>query len=323
MNAYRTRKRMKSIAFSSAFYLLLIGLMYIFLFPLLTIVIAAIQDPSSVMDPTVMWVPKKLSLEPLKKAMELMHFWPAMGKSLLITLLSTAGTCISCSLAAYGLSRYKFPGRNLLFGLAVLTIVVPPVILTNPAFVNFRYFNPLGIFSLTSSLTGIGSVNLLDTIWTFVFPAFLGVGLRGGLFIFIFRQFFLDAPKELEEAARIDGCGALRTFVRIIVPLAVPVFVTVILFSFIWHWNDYYYSASYFLNGVRPITVEFSDIGTGLYSSGLASGTGTGDISGTGATLARSYIMAGALLTIAVPLTLYVFLQRFFTESIERTGIVG
>lgn len=190
MNAYRTRKRMKSIAFSSAFYLLLIGLMYIFLFPLLTIVIAAIQDPSSVMDPTVMWVPKKLSLEPLKKAMELMHFWPAMGKSLLITLLSTAGTCISCSLAAYGLSRYKFPGRNLLFGLAVLTIVVPPVILTNPAFVNFRYFNPLGIFSLTSSLTGIGSVNLLDTIWTFVFPAFLGVGLRGGLFIFIFRQFF-------------------------------------------------------------------------------------------------------------------------------------
>ena len=323
MNVYHTKKRLTSAGFHVLFYLLLIGLMYIFLFPLLTIVIAGIQDPQSVMDPTVMWVPKKLSLEPLRTAMEMMNFWPAIGKSLSITLLSTAGTCVSCSLAAYGISRYKFPGKNLIFGLAILTIVVPPIILTNPAFVNFRYFNPLGIFTLTSPLTGYTSVNLLNTIWTFVFPAFLGVGLRGGLFIFIFRQFFMGAPKELEEAARIDGCGPIRTFVRIIVPLAVPVFVTVILFSFIWHWNDYYYSASYFLEGARPITVEFSDIGTALYSSGLASGTGTGEISGTGATIARSYIMAGALLTISIPLTLYVFLQRFFTESIERTGIVG
>ncbi len=323
MKAVRIGRRLKAVVFHLFITLLLIGLMYIFLFPLLTIIVAAFQAPDSVLDPTVMWVPKKLSLEPLKTAMELMRFWPSVGKSMAITILSTAGTCISCSLAAYGLSRYKFPGKNLIFGLAVLTIVVPPIILTNPAFVDFRYFDPLKIFTLTSPLTGYTSVNLLDTIWTFVFPAFLGVGLRGGLFIFIFRQFFLGAPRELEEAARIDGCGAMRTFLRIIVPLAVPVFVTVILFSFIWHWNDYYYSASYFINGVRPITVELNDIGATLYSAGIVGSMSGGDISQTGATATRSYIMSGALLTVSVPLALYIFLQRFFTESVERTGIVG
>lgn len=323
MKAVRIGRRLKAVVFHLFITLLLIGLMYIFLFPLLTIIVAAFQAPDSVLDPTVMWVPKKLSLEPLKTAMELMRFWPSVGKSMAITILSTAGTCISCSLAAYGLSRYKFPGKNLIFGLAVLTIVVPPIILTNPAFVDFRYFDPLKIFTLTSPLTGYTSVNLLDTIWTFVFPAFLGVGLRGGLFIFIFRQFFLGAPRELEEAARIDGCGAMRTFLRIIVPLAVPVFVTVILFSFIWHWNDYYYSASYFINGVRPITVELNDIGATLYSAGIVGSMSGGNISQTGATATRSYIMSGALLTVSVPLALYIFLQRFFTESVERTGIVG
>lgn len=323
MNVYIMRKRGKRLIFHLAFYLLLIGLMYIFLFPLITIVIAAIQSPASADDPTVMWVPKELSLVPMKTAIELMQFWPAAGKSLLITLLSTLGTCFSCSLAAYGLARYRFTGKNLIFALAVLTIIVPPIILTNPAFIHFRYFDPLKIFSLTAPLTGYGSVNLLNTIWTFVFPAFLGVGLRGGLFIFIFRQFFLGMPRELEEAARIDGCGPLKTFLRVIVPLSIPVFITVILFSFIWHWNDYYYSASYFITGVRPLMVEFSDIGTGLYSAGLAGGTGTGEISGTGATAARSYIMAGALLTTSLPLLLYTFLQRYFVESVDRTGIVG
>lgn len=323
MRAVYIKRRLKEIVLNLCIALLLIGLMYIFLFPLITIVVAAFQAPEAVTDPTVKWIPKKLSLDAMKTAMELMKFWPTMGKSLTITLLSTAGTCISCSLTAYGLARYQFPGKKIIFGLAILTIVVPSIILTNPSFVNFRYFDPLKIFTLTSSITGYTSVNLLDTIWTFVFPAFLGVGLRGGLFIFIFRQSFQGMPKELEEAARIDGCGPMRTFLRIIVPLAVPVFVTVILFSFIWHWNDYYYSASYFINGVRPITVEFNDLSASLYSAGMIGSMSGGEISRASATATRSYIMSGALLSISVPLLLYIFLQRFFTESVERTGIVG
>ena len=317
------KKHFKKTLLNAVIAILLIGLMYIFLFPLITILVAAFQAPEAVTDPTVKWVPKELSLEAMKTAVELMHFWPAAGKSMAISLLSTLGTCIACSLTAYGLARYEFRGKKLIFGLAILTIVVPPIILTNPAFVNFRYFDPLKIFTLTSPVTGYTSINLLDTIWTFVLPAFLGVGLRGGLFIFIFRQSFQGMPKELEEAAQIDGCGPLKTFLRIIVPLAVPVFVTVILFSFIWHWNDYYYSAAYFVNGIRPITVEFNDLGATLYSAGFIGSMSGGEVSSASATAMRSYIMSGALLSISVPLILYIFLQRFFTESVERTGIVG
>lgn len=320
MQSYVLQKKLKSAGFYVCFWILLIGLMYIFLFPLLTIVITAIQSPESVQDPTVTWVPKELSLEGIKTAMELINFWPSLGLSLAIAVPSTLASCVSCSLTAYGLSRFRFPGSKLLFGMVILTIVVPPIILTNPSFVSFRYFDPLKIFSLTQSITGYSSINMLDSPMTFILPALMGVGLRGGLFIFIFRQFFLGLPKDLEEAARIDGCGALKTYVRIIVPLAIPAFVTVILFSFIWHWNDYYYSASYFMNDLRPLTVELSMINESLYNAGFSGSLAS---AGGAVTGNRIYVMAAALLTILLPLVLYIFLQRYFVESVERTGIVG
>lgn len=320
MNIHSTRKKAGSFAFNLFFVLLLIGLIYIFIFPLLTIVITAISSPESSADPTVLWVPKKVSMIGIKTAMELMNFWPSLALTFEISILGTLASCISCSLAGYGIARFNFPGKNIIFGFVVLTIVVPPIFLTNPSFVSFRYFDPLHIFSLTESLTGYSSIDLLDTIWTFVLPAILGVGLRGGLFIFIFRQSFLGMPKDLEEAAKIDGCGAFKTYLKIIVPLAIPTFVTVILFSFIWHWNDFYYSAAYFMNGTRPLTVELSAIAESMYSSGM-----TGSMSGVTGTVTtyRTYIMAGCLLTIIVPLVIYLFLQRYFIESVERTGIVG
>lgn len=320
MNILNVRKKGSSFAFNLFFWFLLIGLIYIFIFPLLTIIITAISSPESSADPTVLWIPKNISLAGIKTAMELMNFWPSLGLTFKMSILGTLASCISCSLAGYGLARFKFPGRNLIFAFAVLTIVVPPIFLTNPSFVNFKYFNPLYIFSLTQSITGISSLDLLDTVWTFVFPAIFGVGLRGGLFIFIFRQSFLGMPKDLEEAARIDGCGALRTYIKIIVPLAIPTFVTVILFSFIWHWNDFYYSVAYFMNDTRPITVELSAIAESMYSAGMRT-----SIMGTAGavTTYRTYIMAGCLLTVIVPLVLYLFLQRYFIESVERTGIVG
>lgn len=224
---------------------------------------------------------------------------------------------------AYGLARYRFTGKNLIFALAVLTIIVPPIILTNPAFIHFRYFDPLKIFSLTGAAHRIRQRQPAEHHLDLCVPGLSGSGAAR-------RAVYLYFPPILPGHAAGAGGGSenrrlrpIETFLRVIVPLSIPVFITVILFSFIWHWNDYYYSASYFITGVRPLMVEFSDIGTGLYSAGLAGGTGTGEISGTGATAARSYIMAGALLTTSLPLLLYTFLQRYFVESVDRTGIVG
>lgn len=151
---------------------------------------------------------------------------------------------------------------------------------------------------------------------TFILPACLASGLRCGLFIFIFRQFFQDVPKELEEAARIDGCGAFRTFCQIIVPLAGPAFITVMLFSIIWHWNDYYLSAMYFMGDVKPVSVMLSNLNDLLKASMDTTIQVPQD------TL-RTYLAAGSLLVTLPPLLLYLFTQKYFTESIQRTGIVG
>jgi multiple sugar transport system permease protein len=140
-------------------------------------------------------------------------------------------------------------------------------------------------------------------------------GLRAGLYIFIFRQFFAGISKELEEAASIDGCGPIRTFYQIMIPLAVPAFVTVLLFSIIWYWNDYFSASIYFVDEIKPLTVMLKNLNGILISSGL--------VGGSNPLNSRMFIQAGALITIAPLLILYLFTQKFFTESIERTGIVG
>ena len=123
-------------------------------------------------------------------------------------------------------------------------------------YLNYWFFDFGGILNLF----GIDSVNILNTAWVFVLPALFGTGLRNGLYIFIFRQFFLGQPKDLEEAARIDGCGPFKTFIRIMVPLAGPAFVTVLLFSIVWHWNDFYSSSIYFTNEVKPISCMLQNL---------------------------------------------------------------
>jgi multiple sugar transport system permease protein len=169
---------------------------------------------------------------------------------------------------------------------------------------------------ITSSFINSRAMHLTETVWVFIVPALFASGLRAGLFIFIFRQFFSGMPPDLEEAARIDGCGYLRTFVRIIVPLAVPAIITVALFSFIWHWNEYYLSAIYFNDGM-PLPVMLKRLQSALINENIY------NITNNTPDHIRTYLQGGCLLVILPPLALYIFTQRFFTESVERTGIVG
>jgi multiple sugar transport system permease protein len=159
------------------------------------------------------------------------------------------------------------------------------------------------------------SVNLLDTMWTFYLPAMLGTGIRSGLFIYIFRQFFRGMPKELEDAAGIDGCSHFGTFVRVMVPSAMPAFLTVFLFSFVWYWNDYFFSAMFFTSQYT-ISLRLAILPARLQQ--LEQWAHQGD-----PFRIVAQIQAGSLLAVGPVLVLYIVLQRYFTESIERTGIVG
>lgn len=299
-------------------FFLLVGICYIFLFPVIYMLSVAVRGPDTVNDPSVVWIPREFSLDSIKTAIDILEYPRAITTTLIIALVSTVGSVISCSLAGYGFARFKFKEKNIAFALVMLTIIVPPQTTIVSSFVNYRNFDCFGILKLVHLIfpSVDAGINLINTPWTFILPAFFGAGLRAGLFIYIFRQFFAGMPKDLEEAAMIDGCGALRTFVQVMLPLAKSAFITVLLFSFVWHWNDYVQAAMYF-NDNQPISVMLNQMQSLLQDAKLFNVvTNTPDE-------IRTYLQAGCLLTILPPLVLYIFTQRFFTESIERTGIVG
>lgn len=294
--------------------LFIIGLSYLFLFPLFYMLSVSVQSPDTANDPAVVWIPKSICMDSIRSVVEEMQYFRSAGLTLLISVCSSLGTLLSCGLVAYGLSRFEFVGKRLIFALVVLTIIVPPQTTLVSQYLNFRFFNLGGLLSFVNDG---GGLNLLNTPWTMILPSLFASGLRAGLFVFIFRQFFTDLPKDLEEAAFIDGCGTLRTFFSIIVPLSVPAVVTVLLFSFVWHWNDLYSSSMFFSGEIRPLTPILNGLQAQMQLVITQSASSLSHYQ------MRSYMASGALLTVLPPLLLYIFTQKYFVESTVRTGIVG
>lgn len=276
---------------------LLVGISFILLFPILYMLSITFRPVSEVADPSIIWIPRTFTLENLKMVFDFMKYLNALGNTLSIGIVSSLMEIVTCAFVGYGFARFKFRERNLLFAMVVFTILVPPQTLAIPSYLQFKDF-----FGL----------NLLDTGWVFYLPSILGVGLKSGLFIFIFRQFFRGMSRELEDAAYIDGCGTLRTFLSVIVPNASGALLTVFLFSVVWHWNDYYNAAMYLTN-TRTLAIALASLRQDLQ---------TLSIQGDPYQLVTR-LQTGSLLVVSPLLFMYMLLQRYFTESIERTGIVG
>ena len=296
-------------------FLFIFGLCYLFLFPLIYLFSTAFQSEESLLDPTVLWIPNSFSVDRVKKLMELLNYKDSAILTAVIAVFSTLMSVISCSLVGYGFARFKFRLKGPAFALVILTIIMPVQVILIPSYVNFRFFDFGGLLRILPGKENY--INLLETPWTFILPSVFACGLKNGLFIFIFRQTFAGMVKELEEAAQIDGCGAFKTFVKIMFPLAKSTIITVIIFSFVWHWNDYYSSTTYFVGETRPIMAMIGDLTESLHQSGVINSVSVGQF------VMRSYFACGALLAVLPPLILYIFLQRYFVESIEKTGIVG
>ena len=307
----------KKILVSIILALIIFGLSYLFLFPLFYLISTAFQSAESLMDPSVVWLPRSFSLENIKETFKIMDFGNSAFLTARITVLSTAMSLISCSLVGYGLARYKVPEGKFVFFLVVLTIILPPQATLISSYLNFRFFDFGGVMGLLEPITGFPSVNLLNTEWTFILPAIFANGLRSGLFIFLFKQFFSGLPKEIEEAAKIDGCGAIKTYWQIMLPMAKPAIITVLLFSTVWHWNDLYTASMYFIEGTQPVMPTLDSLFDIMAQEGLMESMSASQ------DYLRVYISSGALLAILPPLVIYLVFQRMFTESIAKTGIVG
>lgn len=284
---------------------ILIGLSFIILYPLIYMISCSFRERSDMNDPTVMWIPRHTTLSVMRETAEAMDFWQTLQNTLLLNIGCSIVQVYSCALTGYGFARFSFKGKKLLFGIVIMMILVPTQIISLPLFFQFRYF------------LGSPDINLIDTMWTMYLPAMTANGIRSGLMIFIFRQFFKGLPRELEDAAYIDGCGPFMTFLRVMMPNALSAFLTVFLFSVVWYWNDYYISAVFF-NNTQTVSTALYNLDSILAQRIFGDATIQLD--------AREQVVwkqAGCLISIAPLLIMYMFLQKYFTEGIERSGLVG
>lgn len=290
--ARNRRHRVKRILFKAFIYILLLNSAFVLLYPIIYMATTSLMTLDDFHDPSVRWIPLHIRWNNFVQAYQYMNYLEAFRNSTIITVLAVFGQVISTALIGYGFARLKFPGRDLLFVIVLLTIIVPPSTIIIPLYILYR------------------DLHWLNSYYPMIVPSFFGFGLRGALFIFIFRQVFKGLPWELEDAARIDGASTFGIFWRIMLPLAKSGIITVTLFSFVWHWNDYFEPLMY-LNSMEKFTlpIRLSMIWGANFGGGWVS--------------SPVHIMASCILFIAPSLIFYIFTQRYFVESIERTGISG
>ena len=310
-------EKMKKMGMGLFRAILIIGLSFVILYPIFLKISIAFKHKSDLYDPTVVLIPRNFTLENFQYVMESMNYFTTMLNSLLLSGGTMLLTTIACALAGYGFARFKFRGRNLLFTLVILTILVPPQTIMVPTYLQYRNFDFLGIIGL---FNGGNGVNLLGTYWPFIISSITGMGLRAGLFIFIFRQFFKGFPNEIEDAALVDGAGVIQTFFKIMLPNAIPAIITVMLFAFVWQWNDTFFTTM-FLDNANVMAAKLQSVGTNIAHK--LSTSGEAGLGGVDPSYLSMLVNTAVLLAILPLIIMYLFVQRHFVESVERTGIVG
>ncbi len=217
------------------------------------------------------------------QAWNFIEFPRLLANTLFYALVTMAGTLVSSSLTAYGFARFRFPGKNILFAILMSTIILPPAVTLVPKYAFFV------------TVLGWGGTWL-----PLIVPQMFGNAYN----VFLLRQYFLTIPREMEEAAYIDGAGPLRTFVSVILPQSVPVLTAVALFHFFFAWNDFFEPLIY-LAGSRdrnPISVGLTEF-NGIYNTD------------------PNLILAAAIISMILPLAIFFMAQRVFIQGIVITGV--
>ncbi len=316
----RYTKNGTKIIYSIFRFVLLLSIGYIILYPLLYMIVTSLVSGEAYRNSTRVWIPTqfdiidnfKMAVGSLDYGITILHTFKYEVSSALIEVAS-------CAVIGYGFARFNFKGKKVFMGILLLTILVPDIMLMIPRIVNFTRVDIFGILGMIDKLTGVDlRINIMDTPFAFWIPSLLGVGLRSGILIYIYIQFFSSLPRELEEAAWVDGAGPIKTFLSIAVPSSSVVFTVVFMFSMIWHWNDNLISSMY-------LTDEFTIANRlSMFEVYMEQKYGlTGVTYGAVEPQAAAVTMAGCLLCILPMLIMYMLLQRRFIESIDRVGITG
>ena len=256
----------------------------ILLFPVLWMMITSLKSEQQI-QMTESWrrlfIPDPVKWRNYLRAMEYMNLLTCFRNSLFVTFMAVLGTSVSCTMVAYSFARLRWPGRKVIFVIVLSTMMLPPQVTMIPVFFIF---------------SKLGLVNTLEALYL---PYFFG----SAFFIFLLRQFFMSIPSELEDAARIDGCGYVRTMVRVMIPQVKPAIITVVIFQFVWTWNDL----------INPlIYIQSRDLMTLTLALQSFSYRHSGQ---------WNYLMAASFMMTIPVMLIFVLFQRHFVRGVTFTGI--
>ena len=254
------------------------------LFPFYWMIKTALVGSDSIFEITPSFIPKTYEFHNFSDAMKAQPFGRFFLNSTIITIANIIGVLITSSLCAYGFSRVDWPGRDKVFGMMLTALMLPFAVVMLPQFIGWRM------------------LNLTDTLFPLIIPAYFG----GGLFnIFLLRQFFMGIPRDLDEAAFIDGANHWMVYSRIILPLSSQSLIVVGLFTFLTNWNDYLGPMLY-LSSEKNYTLM---LGLTLFQGSYSS--------------QWNLMMAAVSIVVLPSLSVFLFAQRYFIQGIATTGIKG
>ena len=333
---------------------LLVGIAYIVLFPFISKIMASFMAPEDFIDPTVILIPKNWTLDMYKFIFLELDYTTAFLNTMILAGSTAVLQTFTCACIAYGLAKFKFKGSKYVFLGVILTMIIPHPTLESAIVNYFREFDVLGMFKLLGG-GGIGigdfkitnaffesiniaphtfdkygkiiyegiwtnkGLNLNNTYWPMVILSFTGLGFKNGLYVFLLRQFFRGVPDELEESAYMDGSGTIRTFITVIIPLSVPMLITVFLFAFSWQWTDQFYTEMFFYRDdllfLNKIVENAPPKSLNIDNNASLS---------AGKTIYYSAIRNTCGLMIIMPLVImYSFFQKYLVQGIERSGLTA
>lgn len=298
---------MKKSVLNILFYFTVFGLCFIILSPILFMVSCSLRMPQDMNNPSVVWIPKNFTFEIIKQTAAAMDLKNTLFNTFSVNMVCAVMQTAVCAFTGYGFARYDFWLKKFFLAVMILTIIIPQQIILISQYSNFRHFGIRGIFE----------INLINTPFTMYLPAAMGNGIYSGIMIIIFIIFFKKMPSELEDASEIDGCGALRTFLQIIIPNAKAPVAIVFMLSAVFYWNDYYITSALY-NDNRTVSVMLNNLDSWLSYSlfgNTASQQSTRDI--------IVWIQAGCLISISPLFVIYIFLNKYIRQGIEYAGISG
>jgi len=301
MNLYKVKQNTIKGTTSTLRYVFLIGLSFIILYPIIITFLISFMNPSDIYDSAVRFIPKEFSLKNYEYTSIVLEYGKNIFSSIFFNFVLCFIEVFACLFVAYGFARFNFRGKNILFAAVLLTLLVPGNIYFMPLYLQLQDYGPF-------------HWNLIGSSIPLYFMSLTCIGFRDGLIIYILRQSLKAYPKALEEAAEIDGAGTLKILLKIMLPGAMPVMATSLMFTFVWKWTDPTYT-ELFLPNKEYIWVKMGTIDNVLQLLPSAVRTDNYYIAILRNTATVLYI---------IPLIVIFFIfKRFLVESVETTGLVG